>query len=315
MKKIVLGVVLILLFSGCIGFFDKAEKTTSVEFTDDKVITELTYEGSLTEKGNAVEDCKKELLELFPSAEASAQANINDLNEEKRLLALEKLSFLKELKESFSCEFTKQGENSVMKIRFENSLDTIKKLSVLMPGQGIEINDLNNELTEIKISKLNEYFASEIIKENFLVKPKGEIIEVKPERFSIKNGFVSFFNTGKDANIQITVEKEKQPEFPFLLVAASFILLIAVAVIIVAWKNRAPEEIFPHSEAELKERMRKELINGLATTDISILKFEKNINGYEGIAQIKTRKYHVAFNKKMELKGYVKLSEENEKPE
>jgi hypothetical protein len=309
MKRMVLLLVVV-LFSGCINYFDSAEKTTSIEIGEEKITTELYYKGKLSEKGKEIENCLQELKKLFPSIEAKLQANINDKNETKRKIAAIKLLFLKEIKDSLECELKKEASSAELKIKFQNSKDTIKELSKLSIEEEFILYDLNKEYSILKIKpELKDYFSSSLTQEHVRIKIKGDLIEIKPDRFSIKNGFIQFYNTKEiDANfIEIEFTKEKEEEFPFMLIAASFVVIVFSSVIFVIWKKRKPEEIFVHTKEELKQKMKKELINGLGTTDIQILKLEQNMNGYESEVIIKTRKYHITFNKKMELTDYIRI--------
>ncbi len=308
MKKIIPVLILLLLFSGCISYFESAEKTTTIEIKEEIISTELTYEGKLTEKGKEIKDCKKELKKLFPSTEASLEANINSLDKDTRDTAKAELIFLKEVKNSFQCTMEKDEYYGKLKLSFDNSREIIKELSKIKDG--FALIDVNKEQFILIIEpEIKDYFSPEISKENLRIKVRGEIVEINPERYSIKDGFILFYDTKNiDANyIRIEFRKEKPADFPFLLVAAGFILLVATGVIFVVWRKRNPEELFPRLEKDIKQRMKKELTNGLATTEIQILNFEKTPLGYEAEVMIKIRKYHVVFNKKMELKNYLKI--------
>lgn len=311
MKKVVLVlVVLVILFSGCLEYFEEAEKTTKVFIQEEKVAMEIKYEGKLTEKGKMIEDCEKEMEKVFPSVQASLEANINDPDEQKRKEVKAKLELLKEIKKSFECTLKKENGNGKLTVKFETPKEMAKRLGELMPKEGFGLGDANETRFFLKMMpETKDFFASKVTKENILIKVEGEVIEVKPSEFSIKEGFIQFYDTNSlDANyIEVYFRKEEKLEIPFLLVAVSFIIVIAVIVIGVIWTRRKPEDLFPKSEKEIIEKMKKVLVNGLGTTEIKILSIEKTGEEYEIEAMIKTRKYHIVFNKKIELKEYVKI--------
>ncbi|MFH1663430.1 MAG: hypothetical protein ABH986_01225 [archaeon] len=310
MKKIIFALALLVLFSGCIGYFESAEKTSTFEIGKEKISTEIYYEGGLSEKGKAVEDCTKELKELFPSAEAGLEANINNPDEKERELVKAKLLFLREIKASVKCTLEKEGLLGKLTIRFENSRETVKKLSGLAPQEGFVLTDINKEYSFLLIKKeTKDYFSEKITKENLKIKIDGETIEVVPDSFSIKDSFIQFQDTKNfDVNfIKMEFREEKPVEFPFVLVAAGFIVLIALSVIFVIWRQRKPEEIFEKSEEEIKNKMKKELVNGLGTTEIQILSVERVPDGFETEVIIKTRKYNISFNSKGELMNYIRI--------
>ena len=301
---------MLVLFSGCTEFFDSAEKTTLIDIQENKIVTEITYSGKLSEKGKGIISCDIEFQKLFPSAKAELEANINDPDEEKRKIVKGKLDLLKEIENSIQCSLEKEQDQGKFTVKFEVSRELVKKLAKLMPGEGFVLGDFNEEYFILKMrTQTKEYFSSEITKENLKIKVEGEIVEVKPQGFAIKEGFILFDETKSlDANfIEIEFQKKKPDEFPFLLVAASFIIIIALVFIIIIWKKRKPEEMFTHSEEDIRQRMKKELINGLGTIEVNILSTKKLDNGYEAEIMIKTRKYHITFNKKMELKEYIKI--------
>jgi len=313
MKKIVFVLVVLLLFSGCLGYFNSAEKTTTIELTEERIYTQIEYKGTLNQKGKAIDDCKEEIKELFPSVQAGLEANANDPDETKRKIVQAKLILLKEIEESIQCSLTDDGTAGNMKISFVNSTETIKELSRLIPEEGFILTDVNKDLGFVKIKpETKEYFSSEITKENLRIKTDGEILEIIPGTFTIKDGFIEFYDTQKteETFIEIDFLRKQIDEFPLFLVAVSFIILISIAVIVVVWKRREPEEVFKKSDEQIEERMKKELINGLGTIEIQIINFEKNKEGYEAEAMIKTRKYNITFNKKMELKDYIRIEDD-----
>ncbi|MBU2100194.1 hypothetical protein KKG83_06860 [Candidatus Micrarchaeota archaeon] len=317
MNKIVFVLCMLLLFSGCVGWFGEAEKTTTIEIGKEKIKTEIYYEGKLSDKGKQLIDCETELKELFPSAEAKLEANLNTPEENQRKTVEAKLVLLKEIKNSLQCDFKKEGENASLSVRFENSRALTEKLSET-GEEGFRLIDVNGEQFFLRIEpeKVKDYFALKINEENFKLKVDGEVIHVTPEKFTINQGFIRVYKT-KDTNIsmiEIEFMKEKKEEFPFALVAVSFIVtVLAVFVIHNVWKRREQEELFPKSEQEIKNRMKKALMGGLATTQVNITEMEKTKEGYEAEVQIKTRKYSIRFNKKMEILDYIKLKEtENE---
>ena len=313
MKKIVFVLVVLLLFSGCLGYFNSAEKTTTIELTEERIYTQIEYKGTLNQKGKAIDDCKEEIKELFPSVQAGLEANANDPDETKRKIVQAKLILLKEIEESIQCSLTDDGTAGNMKISFVNSTETIKELSRLIPEEGFILTDVNKDLGFVKIKpETKEYFSSEITKENLRIKTDGEILEIIPGTFTIKDGFIEFYDTQKteETFIEIDFLRKQIDEFPLFLVAVSFIILISIAVIVVVWKRREPEEVFKKSDEQIEERMKKELINGLGTIEIQIINFEKNKEGYEAEAMIKTRKYNITYNKKMELKDYIRIEDD-----
>ncbi len=313
MKRILIALSLLVLLNGCIGYFEEAEKTTTFNIKEETIETELYYEGILTEKGESIEDCKEELEKLFPSVEAGLKANINHPEEIEREKVKIKILFLNEIKDSFFCELEKEGETGKLKVNFKNSRETIKKLGELIPEEGFILRDVNKEYFLVKIRpELNDFFALKINREDLKLKIEGNVIEVQPERFVIKEGFMTFYDTSQlDVNfVEIEFEKIKPPEIPLFLVAASFVIIIAVIFIVIIWRNRKPEEYHPLTEEQIKEKMIKELINGLGTREITIIETEKTPFGYDTKVMIKTRKYHITFNKKMELKDYIKIEEE-----
>ncbi len=308
MKKIIYIGVLLVLFSGCLNYFEDAEKTTKIEIQKEKVLVEINYKGKLTEKAEATEDCKTQIKKNIESYLAGLEANINVPDEEKRKIIKTKIDLFEEIKNSFECNLDK--EQKKMQVSFWVSRQTVERASELMPKEGFILGDLNEEYFILKMRpETKEFIASEINKENLQIKVEGEIVEVKPKGFEIKNSFINFNEINEmDGNfIQIDFQKEKPSEFPFVLVAVSFIVIILLIVIIVAWKSRKAEEWFKKSPEEIKERMKQVLVNGLGTNEVEILSIEKNEKGYEAEAIIKTRKYNIIFNKKMELKEYIKI--------
>jgi heme exporter protein D len=312
MKKIVLALMLLLL-TGCVGYFGEAEKITTIEIGKEKIKTELYYEGTLSDKGKQVTDCETEIKELFPSAEAKLEANLTNPDENQRKTVETKLVLLKEIKNSLQCDFKKEGENGTLSVRFENSRALTEKLSET-GEEGFNLIDVNGEQFFLRIEpeKVKDYFALKLSEENFKIKVDGEVIQVTPEKFTINQGFIRIYKT-KDTNIsmvEIEFMKEKKEEFPFALIAVSFIVVVlAVFIIHSVWKRREQEELFPKSEQEIKNKMKKALMDGLATTQVNITEMEKTKEGYEAEVIIKTRKYHIRFNKKMEILDYIKLKE------
>ncbi|PIN98391.1 MAG: hypothetical protein COT90_04605 [Candidatus Diapherotrites archaeon CG10_big_fil_rev_8_21_14_0_10_31_34] len=308
MKKIVFVLAVLLLFSGCLGYFRTAEKTTKIEVQEDKVLTEITYKGELTEKGKLSEDCETEIKNMFPSAIAGLEAKINDPNTPDKEGIKGQIDLLKEISNSVRCLLKK--DTGEMTIKFEVARETANRLSKLMPKEGFVLGDVNKEYFILKMrTKTKEFIASEITKENLKIKAEGEIVEIIPQGFEVKGGFINFNDLNNlDSNfIQVDFRKEKEPEFPFFLVAISFIILTVIIFIAVVWKERKPEEIFVRSEKDILDKMKQVLTNGLGTTEIQILSMEKTEQGYEITAMIKTRKYNILFNKKIELKEYIKV--------
>ncbi len=305
MKKIIAftALVLLLFSSGCINYFDSAEKTTSIEIGEKIIKTEIFYAGTLSGKGKTVSNCTTEIKELITAKEKEFDSQITEANQYKKEILRTKIILLKEMKNTLTCSMKKNEEVGELKINFENSKTAVKKLS--------ELSDESFSLEEkedfylLKIEEQEDFFSSNISYEETKVKVNEKVLEVTPNDFVLTEGFTYFH--GKQELIEIKFERTTPEEFPFLLVAGGFISLIIVGVIYVVWKKRTSEELFPKSEEEIKGKMRKELEKGLGTTEVKILSMEKIPSGYEAEIIIKTRKYNITFNEKVELKDYLKI--------
>jgi len=304
MKKIILFLILaLILSSGCINYFDSAEKTTTIEIGEEIIKTEIFYAGTLSGKGKTVSNCTTEIKGLITAKEKEFDSEIAEANQYKKEILRTKIVLLKEMGNNLTCSMKKNNDVGELTIKFENSKTAVKKIS--------ELSDESFSLEEkedfylLKIKEQEDYFSSALTYEETKIKVNEKVLDVTPNDFVLTDGFTYF--RGKQENIEIKFERTRPEEFPFLLVAGGFISLIIAGVIYVVWKKRTSEELFPKTEEEIKGKMRKELEKGLGTNEVKILSMEKTLSGYEAEVTIKTRKYNITFNEKVELKDYLKI--------